>query len=107
MQQDIERTCRKVTNLKYPRIKRTVNDEDDDDDKNPEQIFMVTVITPEPARMSAFLMMRLSGPALVVKRAWERLVGWVASGWVGKPEAELVERATGMCVFTAKRYVGE
>ena len=45
MKQYVEWTCRKVTNLNRPRVERTVNDEDDYGDENPEQIFMVTVIT--------------------------------------------------------------
>jgi hypothetical protein len=45
MKQDVKRTRGKVTSLKRPRVKRTVNDKDDYGDENPEQIFMVTVIT--------------------------------------------------------------
>ena len=43
MKQDVERTCGKGTNLKRPRVKRTVDDEDDYCDEDPEQIFILPI----------------------------------------------------------------
>lgn len=49
MKQDVERTRGKVTSLKRPRVKRTVNDEEDYGDENPGQIILMVSVSGAPA----------------------------------------------------------
>ncbi len=43
MKQDVERTCGKVTDFQRPRVERTVNDENEYGDANPQKTFMLAV----------------------------------------------------------------